>query len=238
MWHKLKNVLKKAVISAKINWTVSHHPTYTAIIEKREIGEFLARGWHVAHWFYNVRYIPAAGQVVVKKNRTAAQHRDIMNLVGKQIEEINLWIGTYGMGGCGYVGFRFSNQPQDYAYLVYTVYFASRYAVFNGQVIQCAIHQEKYHKPIVKDEWPYSGFDELNAMIKGAVVVEIEINQDACIFKLQKGNSTYVLAFVKQVELKPEAEMAMYLKEYGVAFQKGTILDYLVFMNERGMLWG
>jgi len=89
---------------------------------------------------------------VMTKPATHFTELDAKSIVGKELKDVNECFGTYGMGGCGYMGFKHHKSDGDY-WIVVGVVGGETKLKMDGRVFSC--HDRKKVKE--KNPW-YYGF--------------------------------------------------------------------------------
>ena len=130
------------------------------------------------------------------------------------------------MGGPGFCGLLI----EDTHYLVYAVWCAAQYTLFNGKPVHC--HPALYHRC---RPW-HSAFaghtwDDLSPLLIGSTIFDTQLETERLTLSLQNGRTTHNLAFVRYDKALPH-----HRGRKRNAYKKGEISDYLLWQHPQATL--
>ena len=102
---------------------------------------------------------------------------DVVNaeeLIGRKVHEISRYVGTYGMGGPGFFGFRLDSE-----WLVIAIWGAATWIQFNGRIIEEPANVIRPRFSSGREEFaPYGDAREIQMLTITRFSFEISIGQD------------------------------------------------------------
>ena len=148
-------------------------------------------------------------------------------IVGRKILKINAHLGTYGMGGAGFLGLLLDN----FEYLTYAVWNAGYYAIVNDRVMEC--HPKFYHKtkPWISNFGGDKTWNDLTEILVGATIKDYSFSNDNFILTTSNEKESFKIEFVKN-----DIRLPRVVGRKRNAFKKGQISDYILFQHQDGTL--
>lgn len=215
----------------------------TLIVAKSALPSWLARGWiEFPYRRLPFQPRPRKSETIIAGRPHSLAERSASSLIGARVEGFHSSLGTYGMGGPGFFGFLLAPHGEvgEREYLVAAIWGAEEYLFLDGRVIGCSPKYYASHRPWIRDE-PRGGearegergAGELEAVLVGATIGAVDIENDRLSISLVQGGIEHVLEVVKQDPRQPPQGRGQPRK---AAFNAGSIADYIVFQPEHAIL--
>jgi len=128
------------------------------------------------------------------------------NILNRVILEWSSHLGSYGMGGPGFVGFRLDgNESRSTEWLVLTLWGADSWLLLDDRWV--GAHPKYYHiqKPLFSYYNKADGgkWDEVAELVVGTRITEAEVANDSCSFYLAKEDKIVTLKVPKDTSKLP-----------------------------------
>ncbi|MGD9678330.1 MAG: hypothetical protein AB7V16_08305 [Vulcanibacillus sp.] len=143
-------------------------------------------------------------------------------LIGCEIIDLCPFLGSYGMGGPGYFGFKFKVQ-NDFMWLVVCIWNAEGYMMLDDRVLCTANQYKRDYNP-----W-YSSFNQFNKLFKKELlnykINNITISDESMTLDLERECiNRQVKVFKNDKRLPPMGSDIVRID----AFNVGTLSDYMM----------
>lgn len=102
------------------------------------------------------------------------------DIIGRKVDEVLPYVGTYGMGGPGFLGLRFESE-----WLVFAIWGAGEWIRVNDILVE-DVYFEGYGRP---RPWIFDGVDNLSPNIIGSEVSSFEISKRSMVMSFSNGMS-------------------------------------------------
>ena len=100
--------------------------------------------------------------------------------VGRRVDEVVPYIGTYGMGGTGFFGLRLGKE-----WLVFAIWGAGEWIRVDDTLVE-DYYFEKYKRP---RPWMFDGIDDLSPKLVGAEILSFEVQKRSLRMAFSNGMS-------------------------------------------------
>ena len=142
-------------------------------------------------------------------------------VVGRRVDEIVPYIGTYGMGGPGFFGIRLENE-----WLTIAIWGAGEWITVDGLLIQ-DMRFRHYGRP---EPWINESGDRLSPALVGSTIIAIEVNPRALVISFSNGLS---MSIDEPPEYRPIFEGTKQPRK----FVDGDDLRNVVFLSPTAEIW-
>jgi hypothetical protein len=209
---------------------------YSMVIKKIDLSYWKGKGWME---FTEIGLKQGAEKAYmlygdIKENETLVFNKPVLlrdtlkeNIIDRKLLGICTHLGTYGMGGPGFFGLLLDNTE----YLTYAVWYAGSYVIIDDRVVECHPDLYKETKPWFSKFGGEEDWDELTDYISESVILDYHFTKDTFLLKLEKGNRTINVSFVRNDVSLPKRN-----DESRIAFEQGEISDYILLQNENAVL--
>ena len=102
------------------------------------------------------------------------------DVIGRQVDEVTPYVGTYGMGGPGFFGLKLGKE-----WLVFAIWGAGDWIRVNDIFVEDP-YFEKYERP---EPWLHDGTDTLSSKLVGTEISSIEIHRHSMAMSFSNGMS-------------------------------------------------
>ncbi len=143
------------------------------------------------------------------------------DVIGRQVDEVTPYVGTYGMGGPGFFGLKLGKE-----WLVFAIWGAGDWIWVNDIFVEDP-YLEKYERP---EPWLHDGTDTLSSKLVGTEISSIEIHRHSMAMSFSNGMS---LAIDEAPESRPIFEGNKRYRE----FLEDDDLRKAVFLAPTTELW-
>lgn len=207
-----------------------------------EVLRFQTKHWLEKGWVRGPRYVGWASPFVVhlmNRPRTLSEAGPA-RLIGVCVMDVELYLGSYGMGGPGFIGLLLEPEAGErYSdYLTYTVWGSSLYTLLDGRVIRCSDRYTSRYNPwlprLDADADHYKqAYELLRKTLRGTAIESVKLDNLRCVLTLTNQDETHQLEFLADDPRLPPADNG----KPRTSKIDTCIGDYLVFQNERATLW-
>ena len=142
-------------------------------------------------------------------------------VVGRRVDEIVPYIGTYGMGGPGFFGIRLENE-----WLTIAIWGAGEWITVDGLLIQ-DMRFRHYGRP---EPWINESGDRLSPALVGSTIIAIAVNPRALVISFSNGLS---MSIDEPPEYRPIFEGTKQPRK----FVDGDDLRNVVFLSPTAEIW-
>lgn len=205
---------------------------YSMVVKKKELNYWKNLGW-LTHTEIGLPEGDEEAWLLygnIKKNEILIFNKPILlkdisvdKLIGLEIKQISMCLGTYGMGGAGFFGLLLENSD----FLTYAVWGAGEYIIIDNKVVEC--DPELHYK---SNPWLSNYKEEnLTTYISGSKIESISFTIDTCILILRKLDKKIEVVFVKN-----DIRLPRKIGRKRNAYKKGEISDYILFQHKNGSL--
>ncbi|MEM7057727.1 MAG: hypothetical protein AAF557_09090 [Pseudomonadota bacterium] len=146
---------------------------------------------------------------------------DATSVVGCRIDEASSIVGTYGMGGPGFLGFRL-----DQDWLVIAIWGAGEWTLVNGKLVTDIFH-DQYDRPI---PWISEDNDDLSPLIVGQMISDISVEPRS--LRILFSNSALL-----EIDESPDRRPIMEGSKEPRAFKFDDDLRRAVFLAPTTEIW-
>ncbi|MCP4419653.1 MAG: hypothetical protein GY805_23835 [Chloroflexi bacterium] len=152
-----------------------------------------------------MHYFGKAMSIAVKNNSIPRTLRGVgkRRVVGRKIIEWSAYLGSYGMGGCGFFGLKLEKTKQ-YAteWFVLLLWSAAQWLLFDGKWVEA--HPNQYHiqKPLFSS-FPERKWDYLTDKLVGAAITDLLVNANSMKCGLENSGEKYLLELPENVTRLP-----------------------------------
>jgi hypothetical protein len=210
---------------------------YTKIIALDDLGMARQAGWQT----YQDIALPAGdetaaalygtwnpdNQMLVFNRPKTLLETGIAGLLGQTILGFSTHLGSYGMGGPGFVGLLLSSGQ----YLVYAVWGAASYALLDDRAWECYPDLYEDHRPWLSHFGGDLSWDDLSPVLDGAKIVEAVLSDEYLSLQLECHGESKTL-FLTQTDARlPHQETVL-----KPAFDHGVIAEYLLWQDQDAIL--
>lgn len=142
-------------------------------------------------------------------------------VIGRVINEFSSHVGTYGMGGPGFVGLRLGNE-----WLVISIWGAAEWMMSQGRCIEDTFH-EAHARPT---PWLPNDKDDFERQVVGRCIRSIDVQQHSLCIVLENG---FDLTIEESSERRPQLEGAKKPREFAL----DDDLRKAVFLAPTNEIW-
>ncbi|MGB7321892.1 MAG: hypothetical protein WBC95_10810 [Albidovulum sp.] len=142
-------------------------------------------------------------------------------IVGRRVDEIVPYVGTYGMGGPGFFGIRLGNE-----WLTIAIWGASEWITVDGLLVQ-DMRFGRYNRP---EPWISENGDRLSAALVGSTITAIEIRPRALLMSFSNGLSM-------SIDESPDNRPIFEGTKQPRRFVDGDDLRDVVFLSPTTEIW-
>lgn len=147
-------------------------------------------------------------------------------LQGQLVTSVCFHLGTYGMGGPGFFGIELDEQQ----FLTYAVWGAGSYVLYNVRVLTNHPSTYSQMRPWVSNFAEHQ-WDELTEQLVGSRLVSWEFMEHQLQLCFEQQDKLLTLYFVRQDSCIPRID-----SNPGIAYESGTIKDYVVLQDSDAVL--
>lgn len=188
-----------------------------------------ARGFEKIRKYPIFHYFPNKKEVIMLGRPLTVSEFGIENLIDCKIIDFCDCIGTYGMGGSGFVGFKF-NHNGEMRWLVYCIWLAGEHIILDNRILTCHSKFADKYNPYIDYENPET-LDNLKNIIKDMTIKNIDISDNEFTMTLTDSNSDiHTMHTEKESELFPE-QAGTGLKRK--SFKNGIMNDYWLIIYDK-----
>jgi|LSQX01.1.fsa_nt_gb hypothetical protein len=153
------------------------------------------------------------------------------HLIGCEIIDLCPFIGSYGMGGPGYFGFKVKVQ-NNFMWLVVCIWNAEGYMMLDDRVFCTAKHYKKDYNP-----W-YSSINQFNKLFKKELlnykIINLRVRDESMTLALEKEGVNRQVIILKNDKTLPPMESG---NERIGAFSVGCMSDYIMVIYDETNLF-
>lgn len=195
---------------------------YGVLVKEDEVKQYSEKNWIVCrNRDISFPYNPE-GLITMFGRPQTLSDSDLVTLLGKVIESWADHHGSYGMGGPGFLGLKFVDDPYV---LVYCAWAASQYVTLDGRVLDChPSHSEKYN-PLPREQ--------TTEILTGSVVEGVMCDDDKFTLIIKKDSTSHILIMYKNHPSLPPFGNGSERKD---AFTEGKISDHIMFEHTSAQL--
>lgn len=162
--------------------------------------------------------------------------RPVESLIGKKFLEKSFTMGTYGMGGPGFVGLLLEHPNGAKEWMVFTVWAADWSILMNDQWV--GAHPMFYHKqkPLyskIRSKGKLLEWDEFSPKIIGGTIVKAHLSDKSFILDIEFNGETHKLEFLDEDPRLPPMPLGGDRKTMKDGDKIGK---YIVFHEDGGIL--
>lgn len=158
------------------------------IADIHEMDVWKARGFEKIRKYPIFHYTPDPMHVIMLGKPLTIDQFGLETLKNSRIVDFCHHLGTYGMGGPGFVGLKIQGDSGD-RWLVYCVWNAGQYILLDNRVLEC-------HPKFSEDYNPWIGFDHqeksitaIKKLLDQAVIQNISLSHEALTITLTDAKS-------------------------------------------------
>lgn len=210
---------------------------YAKIIDLDKWAEHKALGWQT----YQAIGLPAGdenaamlygdwdknSQMLVFNRPKTLLDTGISSLIGQTIHGFSSHLGSYGMGGPGFVGLPLSCGQ----YLVYTVWGAASYALLDDRAWECYPDLYESHRPWLSNFGGDLSWDDLSPVLEGAKIIEVTLSDTALSLQLSCHGEHKTLLLTQADSRLPHQDTPL-----KPAFDDGVMGQYVLWQDADAVL--
>lgn len=193
------------------------------IVKRKDIKLWQSRGFEKIRKYPIFHYIPKASEVIMLGRPLTIREFGLENLKNSKIVDFCVCLGTYGMGGPGFVGFKIQGNF-DSRWLVYCIWAAGEHILLDDKILEChPMFADKY-KPHINYDNQKESSDKLNKLLNNLTIREIELSKDKLTITLIDDNSvTHTVHTQKMSDRFPEQGGT---KKKRKSYENGSMEEY------------
>lgn len=142
-------------------------------------------------------------------------------VVGRHVDQVSLYVGTYGMGGPGFFGLRLGPD-----WLVVSLWGASEWILVDDRLV-ADWNAESYGRPL---PWVHVGGDELSGRLVGSTLAAFSVQSHSLEIRFSNGA-------VMVIDEDPQRRPILEGKEQPRTFSPEDDLRKAVFLSPTAELW-
>lgn len=153
------------------------------IVKTDEINIWKERGFKVIKKYPIFHYIPNRNEKIMLGKPKMIHEFGINNLIGCEIIDFSSSGGTYGMGGPGFVEFKFISKNQEKLWLTFAMWGAGEYILLDNKVLEC--HPkffDEYNPWLLYNDLDETQWNNTWSVVKkmfiGGIIKNIELHAD------------------------------------------------------------
>ncbi len=188
-----------------------------------------SRGFEKIRKYPIFNYFPNKNEIIMLGKPLTIKEFKVENFNGCQIIDFSTYIGTYGMGGSGFVGFKF-NYNGEMRWLVYCIWLAGEHIILDDRILTCHPKFDDKYKPYIDYNNPNS-LDSLKNIIKDLAIKNIDISDNE--FNMILTDSKFN---IHTISTKKESESFPEQAGTGVkrkSFENGIMSDYWLVIYDK-----
>lgn len=203
------------------------------IVQCKDIPLWKSRGFEKVRRYPIFRYIPKLSEVVMLSKPLNISQFGLDSIKSSVVVDIDLSIGTYGMGGAGFVGFKLQSYF-GVRWLVYCIWSAGESILLDDKIIEChSKYQNRYNPYVSMDSWQ-NDVSSLKRLINGWKVQDIYLDDTTLEIILIDDKSNKHTIYTSQFCDKFPEQAGTDKKRK--SFEDGTMQDYWLVIYDNTYL--
>lgn len=179
------------------------------IAKRSERNQWEARGFKRIRRYPIFHYRPRFTEVIMLGKPLTLGAFGVEKLKNSQIVDFSPHLGTYGMGGPGFAGFKMEGVFGT-RWLVYCIWSAGEHILLDDTVLECFSDFADIYKPWLRygddgfNSWQNS-LNNLKTFLTGQIILDIQLSEDDLTILLQGQDSiTHTICTHKMSDKFPE----------------------------------
>lgn len=194
-----------------------------AIVKRKDIKLWKSRGFEIIRRYPIFLYRRKISEVVMLGKPLTIDEFGLNKLKNSKIVDFSIMLGTYGMGGPGFVGFKLQGDFGS-RWLVYCIWSAGEHILLDNRILECHEMFSKKYKPYIDFSNPEEYFNKLNELIKSLTIQDIQLSQDTLSINLIDNHSIpHTIHTKKASKMFPEQGGTEKKRN---SYESGSMKDY------------
>ncbi|MBQ7776441.1 MAG: hypothetical protein IJ379_11040 [Lachnospiraceae bacterium] len=193
------------------------------IVKKKDRKLWEERGFEKIGKYPVFGYLPKPTEMIMLGKPLTIKQFGIENIKGSRILDICTCLGTYGMGGPGFVGIKLEGEF-GVRWLVYCIWAAGEHILLDDRVLECHPKYADRYKPWIDFDNEKESIEELMQFLRGATIQDISLAEDELhIVLTQKAGDEHFIHTQKLSNKFPEQGGTGKKRN---SYDKGVMEDY------------
>lgn len=175
------------------------------ITKREEMSIWKSRGFKKVKRYPVFRYIPKSSETIMLGKPLTLGQFGLEKLRNSKVIDFSPCLGTYGMGGPGFVGLKIEGDF-GIRWIVYCIWMAGEHILLDDRVLECYPNFASTYKPWISygDDYARS-VDNLRKLLNGQIIKDIQLSHDDLSITLSEDHSvTHTICTHKMSDQFPE----------------------------------
>lgn len=175
-----------------------------AIVNREEMNLWESRGFKKIRKYPIFHYTPNTSEVIMLGRPLNVREFGLENFKNSKIVDFCPHLGTYGMGGPGFAGFKLEGAFGE-RWLVYCIWSAGEHILLDNRILDCHPRFADTYRPWIDFDNQKKSLEELKQLLTGLMIQDIQLSTDELtITATDKNSVTHMIHTQKMSDKFPE----------------------------------